>query len=69
MSWHWGVFLIAWIVCTVLVIGARRAMIPVNVLKYGPRAADVDSPAFIAGSAIAGGSYALIITAIVGLIY
>jgi hypothetical protein len=43
-------------------------MIPVNVLKYGPRAADVDSPAFIAGSAIAGGSYALIITAIVGLI-
>jgi hypothetical protein len=68
MSWNWGVFAIALIVCTIVVMVARGATNSANIAKYGPRADYAAEPAAaIAGSIAAGAVLAAVITVVAGL--
>jgi hypothetical protein len=72
MSWslHWWLFFVAIIPCTIMVLFSRWAMTPVNVARYGPRGDLRTEPgAAIAGSILAGGVYAAIITAVAGFLF
>ena len=69
-NWHWWLFLIALVACTILVQFARGALNAHNVAKYGLRAEyKADPLRAILGSVIAGGIYAAILTAIAGFIF
>jgi hypothetical protein len=72
MSWsfHWWVFVVAIIPCTVTVMFSRGAMNSANVARYGPRADWRAEPGgAIAGSVAAGAVYAAIITAVAGFLF
>ena len=69
-SWHWWLFFVSVIPCTIVVQFTRGAMNGVNVAKYGPRADYRAEPsAAIAGSVSAGAIYAAIITAIARFLF
>jgi len=69
-TWHWGLFVVALVVCTIIVMFARGAMNSANVMKYGPRAHYGAEPgAAIAGSIVAGAVYAVIVTGLAGFLF
>jgi hypothetical protein len=68
--WHWWLFFVAVIPCTIVVQFTRGAMNTMNVAKYGPRADYRAEPgSAIAGSVIAGAIYAAIVTALAGFLF
>ena len=69
-SWHWWLFIVAIVPCTLMVMYSRWAMNPVNVARHGPRAEWGAEPAAgITGSILAGAVYAAIITAVAGFFF
>jgi hypothetical protein len=69
-SWHWWIFIVAIVACSIMVMFSRGAMNSVNIVKYGPRADWHAEPGFaIVGSILAGAVYAAIITAVAGFLF
>lgn len=69
-TWHWWLFVVALVVCTIIVMFSRGAMNSVNVMKHGPRADYRSEPgAAIAGSILAGAVYAVVVTAVAGFLF
>lgn len=69
-TWHWWLFVVALIVCTIISQFSRGAMNRANVAKYGPGADYRSDPSgAIVGSIVAGAIYAAIITFIAGFIF
>jgi hypothetical protein len=62
MSWHWGVFVIAWIVCTVLLMLVRGATSEANSYQANPGSG-------IIGSVLGGGMAAAVLAVIVGTFF
>ena len=69
-TWRWWLFLVLLVGCTIFSMFSRGAMNAANVAKHGPEANWRSNPsgAFV-GSALAGATYAAIITAVAGLIF
>lgn len=60
------VFVIAWMICTIISVFSRGAMNNQNIENYGTKADYNSAPSMaIVGSAVAGAIYAAILTAIV----
>jgi hypothetical protein len=69
-TWHWWLFVISLIICTLLVMFARGYMNASNVAQHGSRADyRTDPGAAILGSIFAGAVYAVVLTAVGGLIF
>jgi hypothetical protein len=62
MTWHWGVFVIAWIVCTIVVMFVRGATSAANSYQPNPGSG-------LVGSILAGGISAVIVTVIAGVLF
>jgi hypothetical protein len=72
MSWsfHWWLFIVAIVPCTIMVMFSRGTMNSANVVNYGPRADWRAEPgSAIAGSILAGAVYAAILTAAAGFLF
>ncbi|MFZ2138963.1 MAG: hypothetical protein WAV78_18845 [Xanthobacteraceae bacterium] len=62
MSWHWGLFVIAWIICTVVLMLVRGATSEANSYQANPGSG-------MMGSVLAGGVLAAVLTAIAGMLF
>jgi hypothetical protein len=62
MSWHWGVFVIAWIMCTIFVMLVRGATSEANSYQPNPGSG-------LVGSILAGAALSAVVTAIAGLLF
>lgn len=68
--WNWIVFIVATIICSILVMYARGSLNGILVAKHGPKAHYAAEPgAAIAGSILAGAVYAAIVTVIAGFVF
>ena len=68
-TWHWWIFLPAWVLCTILSLFSRGYMNQANIAKYGDETdynRDVNGATI--GCTIAGAIFAAIISAIAGFL-